>query len=119
MIELDVGFFDYKVVESAEEFEKLKLEGWRLDQFAAKNLIDPVVEIAFPQAESKDSRTVADVDTEIKAENALIAEQVDNMPPTREELEAKANELGISFTAKTKDDVLNEKINQALNKAGE
>lgn len=97
MIELDVGFFDYKVVESAEEFEKLKLEGWRLDPGTAKNLIDTAAEIAFPQAESGDHRTVADVDAQIKAENALIREQL-----RVEESEAEGNELSVTSTAKTK-----------------
>lgn len=38
----------------------------------------------------------------------------DTTPPTREELEAKATELGIEFTKRTKDETLLEKIEAAL-----
>lgn len=38
----------------------------------------------------------------------------DDAPPTREELEFKAKELGIRFSKSTKDNVLAEKISAAL-----
>lgn len=40
-------------------------------------------------------------------------------PPTREELEAKARELGISFNGNTKDETLLKKINEALAESDE
>lgn len=38
----------------------------------------------------------------------------DEVPPTREELEKQAHELGIKFTKKTTDKELNEKIDASL-----
>jgi hypothetical protein len=38
----------------------------------------------------------------------------DTAPPTREELEQKAKELGIKFDKKTSDEVLSKKISEAL-----
>ena len=38
----------------------------------------------------------------------------DVSPPTREELEAKATELGVKFNARTKDETLAERIKEAL-----
>lgn len=38
----------------------------------------------------------------------------DNAPPTRKELEEKATSLGVPFNARTKDDVLLAKINEAV-----
>lgn len=42
------------------------------------------------------------------------AEAVDNSPPTREELEQQAKELGIKFYKRTSDEVLSKKIDDAL-----
>jgi hypothetical protein len=110
--------FDYRIIDYDDQaaVEASLKDGWRFTTDEAKKLIDPVVELAFPQAESGDPRTVAVVDAEIKAENALIREELENTPPTREELEAKAEELNISFNSKTKDSVLAEKIEEALTK---
>lgn len=43
-----------------------------------------------------------------------VYEAEDNAPATREELETKASELGIKFTAKTTDAQLNSLINKKL-----
>ena len=45
---------------------------------------------------------------------ALEGVPSDDEPPTREELEAKATELGISFPSNIKDETLLQKINEKL-----
>ena len=46
-----------------------------------------------------------------------VHEADDNAPPTREELEAKATELGIKFDGRTSDKSLAAKIQSALEQA--
>jgi hypothetical protein len=53
-----------------------------------------------------------------KAESVKATELDDNAAPTREELEAKANELGIKFDGRTKDKKLGQLIQEKLS-AGE
>jgi hypothetical protein len=43
-----------------------------------------------------------------------LVEVKENAPPTREELEQKARELGVKFSKNTKDEQLNELIEKAL-----
>lgn len=43
-----------------------------------------------------------------------LEEKADDAPPTREELELKATELGIKFDGRTSDAKLLERINEAL-----
>ena len=52
-----------------------------------------------------------DVDS---AEEKEIIDGDENAPPTREELEQKANELGIKFDGRTTDRKLLEKIEEVL-----
>lgn len=87
-------FFNYIVVPAVEIAEK-QAEGWYLTTQEAKEAAqNPKVKKAKHE----------------KPE----ANEEDNTPPTREELEAKANELGIRFSKVTKDETLLEKINQAI-----
>ena len=80
--EIHGGRFDYAIVDADEEgaIDAAKADGWRL---------------TTPEAKA---------DLIVKQEAAdLIAKQEakDLVPPTRAELEQKANELGIKFSDKT------------------
>src|SRR5262245_53791558 len=50
----------------------------------------------------------------IVGKTAVVELPSDSAPPTRDELEQKAKELGIKFDKKTSDEVLTEKISKAL-----
>jgi hypothetical protein len=86
----------YKYIGCADEeaFEDLSAQGWApsLDEAQGKEKAEAIIE---------------------KAEELEAA--IDEMsPPTRDELEAKAKELGVSFNARTKDDTLAKRISEAL-----
>ena len=55
---------------------------------------------SVPNVDATDAREISEVD--------------ESAPPTREELEEKANELGIKFDGRTTDRKLLEKIEEAL-----
>lgn len=80
--------FDYVVVDD-HEVDQAKKDGWSLTTTEAK---------AKTKAPAKSAEAVAD----------------DNAPPTREELEAKATELGIKFDGRTSDSKLGGLIAKAL-----
>lgn len=50
-----------------------------------------------------------------EAKGIIDAEVIDNSTPTREEIEAKATELGIKFRSNTTDETILVKIEEALN----
>jgi hypothetical protein len=80
------GTFSYRGVRSEEELEDALNSGW--------------------------FRSIPEM---IAGEHNGSADPVDeNSPPTREELEAKANELGIKFTKSTKNEKLLASIKEAL-----
>lgn len=84
-LKVDGEFFDYEIVEAdAEEGEESEL-----DQALSEGWF----------------RTPAEALEGIPSDNEL---------PTREELEAKANELGIEFASNTRDKTLAKKIAEAL-----
>ena len=81
---LDAGKFSVREV-TAEEYEALQSEGWRLDQYAA-------AEAGQVQAEAPE------------APEAL---------PTREQMEADATSLGVKFDGRTSDKKLASLIAEA------
>lgn len=89
------GTFTYKPVEDAEEKSEALQKGWfeTLPEALGEPAPKPVVQEEPAQEEP------------VPQEDA---------PPTREELEEKAKELGIKFNKNTSDDVLLEKITKAL-----
>ncbi len=114
--EIHGGNFDYKIIDADEEgaLEAAKADGWCLTTDEAKESsktapIDQETTRAFPDSPI-DFRTIAEVDREIKAANAGL----DKQPPTREELETKAKELGITTQANMKDATIAKKIENAL-----
>lgn len=82
---LESGTYDVRVI-NADEWEQAQADGWHLDQYAAK---------AAQEAASKPAP--ADVPG-------------DDAPPTRAELEQKAQELGIKFDGRWGDKKLSEAI---------
>lgn len=75
--ELESGTYDVTNATSAEHMAALLADGWHPDQYAAK-----------AAAEAPDEP---------------VAGPDDDAPPTRDELEAKARELGIKFDGRTGD----------------
>ena len=82
--------FDYVIVDELE-VDKFLNVGWSMTTTEALNL--NVI----------DADIIEDINTK------------DTHPPTRDELEAKATELGIKFRSNTKDETLSKKIDEALN----
>ncbi len=72
---LESGTYDLATANDAEHMAALLADGWHPDQYAAKAAAEAV------PAEEPD----------------------DDAPPTRDELEAKARELGIKFDGRTGD----------------
>lgn len=87
--EIHGGHFDYTIVDADEEgaIEAAKADGW---------------------FETTDEAKAAADEAKAKREAEL------NKPPTREELEAKAKELGVQFGKKTTDDELGKLIQAKL-----
>ena len=94
------GTFDYIQVSNAEQLKASIKNGWYP---------------SLPQAMKG-----GDVDLEALIEEPVVAKVkepelvISYKPPTREELETKAKELGIGFNKNTKDETLLEKIEAAL-----
>lgn len=92
MVELESGRYDWRIVADENECVGAQAEGWHLDQYAAKAAAEA------PQV----------------AEDAPPDEVADNAPPTREELEHKAQELGIKFDGRWGDKKLAAAIAEKL-----
>ncbi len=86
---LESGTYDLATANDAEHMAELQADGWHADQYAARDALLPV-------------------------EPAEPAEPADDAPPTREELEAKATELGIKFDGRTGDKKLTALIAEKL-----
>jgi len=86
------GTYDHMLVETSDEMDEALAAGW--------------------------SRTLPDaIAVGLGAPVPIVAVQpTSDMPPTRSELAIKAEELGLSFTAKTTDKKLGEMIASALAK---
>lgn len=94
--QLESGRFDVRTVASAEEAQAAQAEGWRFDQYEARDAGKSGVEVA--------AQALADhID-------AKVLEQARASAMSRAELEAKAAELGITYHHKTGDKKLAELI---------
>ena len=73
----------------------------------------------WPSAQSAAPQKPADAKPAAAADAADLAEVApnDDAPPTREELEAKARELGVKFNGRTSDKALAAKIQSTLEQA--
>lgn len=90
------GMFDFVGVKTQSEFDAKIKEGWHPSQaaaFASVKQKTPPPQVMQP---------------------APIQPTDENMPPTREELEQKAAELGLKFDGRTTDKRLLERIEEAL-----
>ena len=114
--EIHGDHFDYKIVDADEEgaIDQAIEDGWHLTTDEAKGkVIDPATERAFPDSDT-DFRTIAEVDADIKLENKVLGHNENDAPPTREELEIKAKELGITVHSNMKDATIAKKIEETL-----
>lgn len=103
----------HTLVNDQEEFDAAIASGW----FATV----PECTTKTPTPPEQEATTVNDESLENaeNAENADSEDLDDDIPePTREELEAKARELGIGFNGNTKDETLLKKIEDALAEQG-
>jgi hypothetical protein len=91
--EMHGGHFDYLIAEDAEELASMLADGWHLTTDEARAALTP--------AASTDAAGV---------------QPDENAPPTRAELEQKANELGVEFSPRLGDVKLAERIEAALAK---
>ena len=88
------GTYAYRGADDQEAFDALLAKGW------------------FP---SYDEAVAGKVAGKAPKDVALVEEAIDDeSAPTRDELETKAKELGISFNARTSDKKLAERIAEAL-----
>ena len=86
------GTYGYRGADDQEAFDALLAKGW------------------FPSYEEAVAGKVGN-----KAAAKVEDESIDEVSaPTREELETKAKELGVSFNARTSDKKLSERIAEAL-----
>lgn len=90
------GTFNYVGVKTQAEFDAKIKEGWHPSQAAA-----------FAHVKQKTSPPEV-------VQPAPIQTSDDSAPPTREELEQKATELGLKFDGRTTDKKLLERIEEAL-----
>lgn len=90
--EIHGGKFDYTIVNDEAELEQAQADGWHLTTPEAKEAAD-----------AAKSGSVSGT-----------ADDSDNAPPTRAELEQKATELGVKFDGRTSDKKLGEMIAVAL-----
>ena len=93
---LESGAYDYRIV-SESEYESAIADGWHLDQYAAKDAAEKPVE-----------------SPDLRSPNPFDTIHDDDAPPTREELETKARELGIKFDGRTGDKKLAALIKEKL-----
>jgi len=95
---LDAGKFSVREV-TAEEYEALQAEGWRLDQYAA---------LEAPQSASAtqgdgNGQGQEGQDGQGRQERLLSTSGGAVVPPTREQMEADATRLGVKFDGRTSD----------------
>ena len=83
---LETGFYSLLLVDDSQEFDAALADGWHLDQYAAR-----------AATEAPAPAPVADAPAEL----------------TREELEAKAQALGLKFDGRTSDKKLRDLIAKA------
>lgn len=94
--------YNLKAVYSATELDRAHSEGWAmsLDE-AARN-----VRVRDLTPHRKYRKIIVEVSVDDSANDA---------PPTRQEMEVKADELGIKYDGRTSDKRLLERISEALN----
>ena len=102
------GTFDWLSVQNEAGFLAAVEDGWY-----------PTIELAQQTPKDFDVAAIVETTSLSEIEEGLVdnleTEEVDeDSPPTREELELKAKELGIGFNKNTKDETLRDKIELEL-----
>ena len=117
------GTYAYAQVKTQEELDAKLASGWFTTFEEAKEAAGEVAPSKKPTKKSgrrvKPSRPLDGVNRRLlpkptEQTQEAVEEAKDDTPPTREELEAKATELGITFTDKTTDAKLLKLINKQL-----
>lgn len=103
------GTFDYLPVTSPKEVVEAEAAGWwPTIELAQQRPIDYDWGALFEAVGASESELEPEPESELEKEVGKFE------PPTREELETKAKELGIGFNKNTKDGTLLEKIEARL-----
>ena len=106
------GTYAYAQVKTQEELDAKLASGWFATFDEAKEAAGEVAQSKKPSKKSgrrlKPSRPLDGVNRRLlpkptEQTQEAVEEAKDDQPATRDELEAKANELGITFTDKTTD----------------
>jgi hypothetical protein len=117
------GTYTYISVQTQEEFDEKTDAGWfessaQAIEAAGENATPagkPKPKWAIKPVKKKKPAKPLDWREQVKAEPAPAPEPIDeDAGPTREELEAKATELGIRFDGRTKDKKLGQLIQDRL-----
>lgn len=133
------GTYAYQSAKDAEQLDSLLEAGWFLSlpealagEHSEERFVDPRPGKFSQREPSAQEWLLAKAkDLELNPDDILTADELlflichafaakpedveeDNKPPTREELEAKAKELGITFDGRTTDKSLTEKIEHVL-----
>ena len=98
---LEAGAFDIKLVQDDDDLQASRLDGWHLDQYAAK----------AAEAEAAAAETAR---AQAQAEQEAAAKLADDTaPPTRDELEQMAAKLGLPFGPRVSDKKLRAMVDAA------
>lgn len=102
--QLESGWYDLRVVHTQEALDAALADGWFLDQYAAKaaHEADALAAQPAPAAGAGDAGAAA------------AAVPAADAPPTRAELEQKADELGVKFGGRVSDKTLAQRIADKL-----
>lgn len=96
----DGATYKYRSASSQEELDKLSEDGWH------NSLVKAVEAFKAPAKEDvKEPEIVIDEE---------LSQADESAPPTREEMETKAKELGLKFDGRTSDAKLLKLINESL-----
>jgi hypothetical protein len=102
---LEAGSFDIQLVQDEDHLLAAQLDGWRLDQYAARD--------AEASAAAEEAAKV-----QAQAEREAAAKLADDSaPPTRDELEQMATKLGLPFSPRTSDKKLRLMVDAAASSA--
>lgn len=102
---LQDGLYDTSVVDDAEGFEAGIADGWFPTPGEARAAGDLIA-----AQKAKDAAAAAEAKKLEDAQALVAAAAAEKAPATREELEAKATELGIKFDGRTSDKKLGDLI---------
>jgi hypothetical protein len=108
-IERAGGFYAENIVENQAEMDAMLSDGWFSN---LSDAINPPEVVAFEMVDPVQSGLIPS--NPVQSDEPIPEPIEDNAPPTREELEIKARELGIKFDGRIGDRNLTRLIERAL-----